>query len=155
MAKDTVTIGCKLPAGLVLEIGYQTVEKIDGRTVAAYKRLENYDRQVIRGWNHHSFPMRQQLLKAGSGMGVPHGMNTSPYLNRDIPKAFWEEWKRTHASSWLLKNELLFEVATNDPAGAALRVAEGDKTPKVFEPLDRNKTIVPGIKELERDDKDT
>lgn len=146
MAKEIVTIGCKLPAGLVLEVGLQTVEKIPGGGLStAVKRLDNYQRFVIRGWNHHSAPMRKQLLDAKSSAGVPHGTNTLPYLNRGVPKDLWEQWKAEHPDSWLLKNEILFEVAAKDEAGAALRVAEGASTPKVFEPLDPSKTVVPGI----------
>lgn len=146
MAKETVTIGCKLPAGLVLEVGLQTVEK-DGRggLATAVKHLDTYQRYVIRGWNHHSADMRKQLLEVKSSAGVPHGMSTKPFLNRGVPKDLWDQWKAEHPDSWLLKNEVLFEVASRDEAGAALRVAESDKTPKVFEPLDPSKTVVPGI----------
>ena len=153
MAEETVMIGCKLPAGLVLEVGLQTQEKnSEGKLVAAVKRLENYARFVIRGWNHHSYDMRKQLIETKSSSGVPHGMNTRPFINRNVPKALWEQWKAAHKGSWLLKNEILFEVKAGDEASAALRVAEGDKTPKVFEPLDSTKTIVPGVKPLERED---
>jgi hypothetical protein len=153
MAKETVTIGCKLPAGLVLEVGLQTQEKNnEGKLVAAVKRLENYARFIIRGWNHHSYEMRRQLVETKSTSGVPHGMNTRPFLNRNVPKSLWEQWKAEHKGSWLLKNEILFEVAAGDEASAALRVAESANTPKVFEPIDSTKTIVPGVKPLERED---
>jgi hypothetical protein len=82
-------------------------------------------------------------------MGVPHGLNTTPFLNRGVSKTFWERWKKEHPGSWLLKNEVLFEVADDDHAGAALRVEESAKTPTVFEPLDPSKTIVPDIKKFE------
>jgi hypothetical protein len=152
MSKETVTIGCKAPAGFKLEVGLQTLAKIDGKRVAAVQRTESYASYIIRGWNHHSFDMRKQLIETKSTSGVPHGMNTRPYLNRNVPKAFWERWKSEHLNSWLLKNEILFEVASGDEASAALRVVEGEKTPKIFEPIDQTKTIVPGIKPLERED---
>jgi hypothetical protein len=143
MATETVTIGCKSPAGFYLEIGY----KIDptGRQIKG----ENYQRVVIRGWNHHSIDMRKQLLESKSTAGVPHGMNTRPFLNRNVPKAFWDQWVKEHAGSWLLKNEILFAVAANDHAGAAMRVKEGEATPKIFEPIDPKATIVPGIKKYD------
>jgi hypothetical protein len=150
MAKETVTIGCKLPAGLKLEVGY-TIEKLGGGQGRMVKSA-GYQAYIIRGWNHHSIEMRRQLEKAGSTGGVPHGMNTQPFLNRGVPKDIWEEWKKMHPGSWLLKNEILFEVASSDHAGAALRVVEGDKTPKIFEPLNPKETIVPGVKPLERED---
>jgi hypothetical protein len=154
--RATVTIGCKLPAGLVLEVGLQTMEKDgNGKMVACAggpRRLADYQRVIIRGWNHHSFEMRKALVESKSTAGVPHGMNTRPFLNRGIPKDVWERWKAEHKGSWLIKNELLFEVASGDEASAALRVAESDKTPKVFEPIDSTKTIVPGVKPLEREE---
>jgi hypothetical protein len=150
----TVTIGCKLPAGLVLEVGYQKMvpEGKDGKMVPINERGDDYARFIIRGWNHHSYEMRKQLIETKSSAGVPHGMNTRPYLNRGVPKALWERWKSEHKNSWLLKNEILFEVASGDEASAALRVAESAKTPKIFEPIDSTKTIVPGVKPLEREE---
>jgi hypothetical protein len=149
MSKETVTIGCKLPAGLVLEVGLQTVNK-EGRT--DLKKLPNYERYIIRGWNHHSFEMRKQLVATKSTSGVPHGMNTTPFLNRNVPKDLWDRWKASHVDSWLLKNEILFEVKSGDEASAALRVVESVDTPKIFEPIDQAKTIVPGVTPLERDE---
>jgi hypothetical protein len=150
MAKiETVTIGCKLPAGLKIEVGLQTVEVIDGKRVTSLKRLPDYQSFILRGWNHHTSEMRKQLVESKSTMGVPHGMNTRPFLNRGVPKALWERWKDEHKASWLLKNELLFEVAAGDEASAALRIHESDSTPKIFEPVDPNATIVPGIKKFD------
>jgi hypothetical protein len=124
----------------------------DGKMIPINERGPNYARFIIRGWNHHSYEMRKALLEAKSDQGVPHGMNTRPYLNRGVPKSLWERWKADHKRSWLLKNEILFEVKSGDEASAALRVAESDKTPKIFEPIDRNKTIVPGVKPLDREE---
>lgn len=152
MSAETVTIGCKLPAGLRLEVGYKIVknrpDSIEGRAVKG----DNYAMHIIRGWNHHSAAMRKQLADAKSSMGVPHGLNTTPYLNRNVPKALWAEWKRAHPDSWLLKNKLLFEVASGDELSAASQVAESADTPKVFEPIDSSKTIVPGIKKFDPDE---
>ena len=154
MADETVTIGCKLPAGLVLEVGLQTVTKDSAGKITGVeiKRLEGYGRFIIRGWNHHSAEMRKQLAETKNVGGVPHGMNTRPFINRNVPKKLWEQWKAEHKNSWLLKNEILFEVKAGDEASAALRVAESDKTPKVFEPIDSTKTIVPGVKPFEREE---
>lgn len=147
MSKDTVTIGCKLPAGLKLEIGLQTTvpDSATKRPIVQVKQLPTYECVRIRGWNAHTLDMRRQLDKTKSAAGVPHGMNTTPFLNRGISKAFWDQWKAEHPNSWLIKNQILFEVADGDHASAALRVEESAKTPTVFEPLDPEKTIVPGV----------
>lgn len=142
---ETVIIGCKSPSGLVLEIGLQTFvpDSATGRPITAVKRLPSYQRIVIKGWNAHQSEMRVQLLKAGSASDLPHGMNTAPFLNRNVPRAFWEQWKKEHSGSWLLKNGVLFEAT--DEASAQLQVLESKDTPTVFEPLDRTKVIVPGV----------
>ncbi len=127
MANETVIIGCKLPAGIILEVGYTVDEK-----TSIVKQGPQYRRMVLRGWHAHTAEQRKL------GLQLPAGMNMRPFLNRGIDKAAWDEWKRTHANSWLLKNEILFEA--KDEASAALRVAEGDATPAPFAPIDPNKT---------------
>ncbi len=135
---EIVIIGCKLPNGLILEVGLQTQEKdANGKTIACYRKTEAYESCTLEGWNAHTKEQRK------AGLVVPAGLNMSrPFLNR-IPKTFWERWKKEHPRSWLLKNEILFEAA--DEASAAMRVAEGAKTPDVLAPLDSTKMAIPGI----------
>jgi hypothetical protein len=123
MAKEVITIGCKLPSGITLEVGLQTTQKIDGKLMTSVVRQDNYQRIVLKGWHHHNT----------TGLQLPAGTNMSPFLNRNVDKAAWDEWKKTHANSWLLKNEILFEA--KDEASAQLRVLEGDKTPSLFAPI--------------------
>jgi len=130
MAKETITIGCKLPSGITLEVGLQTVEKTsDGKLLTSVVRLQNYQRIVLKGWHHHNT----------TGLQLPAGMNMRPFLNRDVDKAAWDQWKAEHKGSWLLKNEILFEA--RDEASAQLRVLEGEKTPTPFAPLNPAKRI--------------
>jgi hypothetical protein len=131
MANETVIIGCKLPSGIILEVGYSVDEK-----TSIVKQGPNYKKIALRGWHAHTAEARK------TGLQLPAGMSMRPFLNRGIDKAAWDEWKRTHAGSWLLKNEILFEA--KDEASAALRVAEGDDTPAPFAPIDPKKTP-PGI----------
>lgn len=147
---ETVTIGCKLPAGLRLEVGYEIVKNRPDSVEGKMVRGANYATYIIRGWNHHSHAMRKQLIEAKSSMGVPHGLDTRPFLNRGVPKALWDEWVRKHPDSWLLRNKLLFVAA--DERSAAMQVAESGDTPKVFEPIDSKKTIVPDIKKFDPDE---
>jgi hypothetical protein len=144
IAKETVIIGCKAPSGFLLEVGLQsTVKNEEGKLVTMIIKGADYQAVTIKGWNAHTEDMRRQLFVAGSDTGLPHGMNTRPFLNRGVPKDFWVRWSREHPNSWLLKNEILF--VADDEASAASRVADAEKTPKILEPLDRNKKIIPGI----------
>ncbi len=145
---ETVIIGCRLPSGITLEVGLQTMEKnADGKYFTMVKRLDNYARIVLKGWHHHNT----------TGLQMPAGVNSDrPYLNRDVPKAAWEEWKKTHAKSWLLKNSILFEAA--DEASAQLQALEAvDGTPKMLAPISLSsdgKPIIDGkpLKDLETAD---
>jgi len=131
MAQETVIIGCKLPKGITLEVGYDFAEN------GAQIKGPNYKRIPLKGWHAHTEEMRR------GGIQVPAGVNMRPYLNRGVDKAAWDEWKAKHKGSWLLKNEILFEA--KDEASAALRVEEGAHTPTPFAPLDRSKPGIPGI----------
>lgn len=131
MSDETVIIGCRLPNGLILEVGLQTVAEIEkGKTVAQVKRLPNYQRIALKGWNAHSAEMRAQEIQ------VPAGMNTRPYLNRGVNKAAWEQWKKDHVGSWLLKNGVLFEAKTE--AEAQEKSLDISKEKLILAPLDKS-----------------
>ena len=140
MSEETVIIGCRLPNGLILEVGLQTTAVVDGKQVAQVRRLDNYQKIVLKGWNAHSEEMRRNEIQ------VPAGMNTKPFLNRGVSKAAWEEWKRAHPRSWLIKNGILFEAKSE--ADAQVKSLDVAKEPLVLAPL--NKQQLPtGIAEAD------
>lgn len=146
---ETVIIGCRLPSGITLEVGLQTLERnADGKWFTMVKRLDNYDRIVLKGWHHHN----------ATGLQMPAGMNSDrPYLNRGVNKAAWEEWKKEHAKSWLLKNHILFEAATEAEAMLKATGEAIDGTPKPLAPIHvtaEGKPIVDGkpLKDVETAD---
>ena len=148
MAKDFLIIGCKSPAGMKLEIGIQTTRKNEeGKTVTHVEKTAAYETYTIHGWNHHSYPMRVAMLKSGNAPDVPHGMNTQPYLNRGVPRAFWEQWKKEHPRSWLLRNGILFEA--EDEPSAAVMVKDSEKTPAVLAPLSKSDPRISGVTEAD------
>jgi hypothetical protein len=132
MAKETVIIGCKLPAGLKLEIGYKITPS--GMQVKA----PDYQTVTLKGWNEHTAESRRQGIQLPSAGGDL----LRPYLNRGVPRAFWERWAKEHPDSWLLKNQVLF--VAEDEASAALLVKEGSATPAPLAPLNKDKPL-PGI----------
>lgn len=144
---ETVIIGCRLPSGITLEVGLQTLEKNgDGKFFTMVKRLDAYARIVLKGWHHHNT----------TGLQMPAGVSSDrPFLNRGVSKAAWDEWKRMHAKSWLLKNHILFEAT--DEATAQLKAMEAvDGTPKVLTPINvkDGKPVVDGkpLKDVETAD---
>jgi hypothetical protein len=140
MSQETVIIGCRLPNGLILEVGLQTTATVDGKQVAQVRRLDSYQKIVLKGWNSHSEEMRRNEIQ------VPAGMNTKPFLNRGVSKDAWEEWKRTHPGSWLIKNGILFEA--KGEADAQVKALDVAKEPLILAPL--NKAQLPaGIAEAD------
>jgi hypothetical protein len=140
MSEETVVIGCRLPNGLILEVGYTSTAEVDGKEIALIQRGENYRRIELKGWNAHSEAMRAQEIQ------VPAGLNTRPYLNRGVPKAAWEQWKLAHPNSWLIKNGILFE-AKND-ADANVKAIDVAKEKLILAPLDKS-ALPTGIAEAD------
>jgi hypothetical protein len=136
MSKETVIIGCRLPNGLVLEVGYETVTESNGKMVPLVVRGPNYQRIVLKGWNAHSEAMRANEIQ------VPAAMDTRPYLNRNVDKAAWEEWKSKHPDSWLIERGILFE-AKNEP-DAQVKALDVAKEKLILAPLDKE-ALPPGI----------
>lgn len=133
---ETVIIGCRLPSGITLEVGLQTREENDdGKLVTMVKRLDNYERIVLKGWHHHNT----------TGLQMPAGVQSDrPFLNRGVNKAAWEQWKKEHARSWLLKNNILFEAANE--ADAQVKAMDASQAPMILAPikLAGNKPTVDG-----------
>ncbi len=126
---ETVIIGCRLPSGITLEVGLQTLEKnSDGKTFTMVKRLDNYERIVLKGWHHHNT----------TGLQMPAGVQSDrPFLNRHVSKAAWEQWKSEHAKSWLLKNQILFEAANE--ADAQVKAMDAAQAPTILAPIGLSK----------------
>jgi hypothetical protein len=132
---EVVTIGCRLPNGIILEVGLQTTIKggPHNRPIEKIKRLGNYRRIGLRGVNGHSLAMRR------AGIQTPAVANPEPFLNRNIPKDAWEEWKRKHSDSPLLARGDLFEV--KDVKDERAMVIDAMAKPAMLAPLDMTKPM--------------
>lgn len=139
---ETVTIGCRLPQGLVLEVGYTTTIKVGNGTVPQLNRGENYARFELLGTNAQ---FRKTRIR------MPASMSPEPYINRNVPKVVWDEWERTHRGSWLLKSGNLFVVAHADEAASVdAQVIDSVAKPLILSPLDPSKKVkVPGAGDIE------
>lgn len=133
MSTDTLTIGCRLPHGLVLEINYKTTRKsADGKVFANYSRAENYKSYVLKGTNEHTMSAR------ASGIQVPAIGNPEPYLNKNVPKDFWDQWVKEHPGNWYQKSMNIFVVVDGTQASADAMVIDSMSTQAPLAPLNRD-----------------
>lgn len=113
-SEEMVLIGCRIPNGYKLEVGYQATEKQpDGKEMSRFRKLENYRVAFLKGTHHHTHEQRKRRIQ------VVADMEARPYINR-VPKSLWEEWKRNHKFSALLTgdNPSLYEAKDEDSAEA-------------------------------------
>lgn len=136
MSKETVTLGCRLPSGMTLEVGLQTT--INGgplnRPIAQIKQLDNYKRVTLKGTHEHTADTRRM------GVQVPSMLNPKPYINKNISKDFWEEWKKDHPGSYLLKQGLIFEIKEGDANSKAAAI-DAMAQPAILQPVDPTKKL--------------
>lgn len=132
MSTETVMIGCRLPHGLKLEVGYKTTRKgSDGKVFMNYERLENYATHVLKGTNEHVQASRAAgiLLPA---VGVPQ-----PFINKNVPKDLWTQWIKEQGGlrCWYLKSGNLFVVPNAEEASAQAMVIDLTTTQAPLAPM--------------------
>lgn len=136
---ETVTIGCRLPNGYVLEVGLLTTTRVGNGTIPQLIRTEDYRRFTIRGTREHN----RELAKRG--FLPPAQLGAEPYLNHNVPKDLWEQWKKEHKGAWAVTSDNLFEVKDGkDTANAAAAVLDMGQAPRVLEPFDISKKFKTG-----------
>lgn len=128
---ETVTVACRLPHGLLLEVGF-TKERVtlsNGQVVTRMNRSENYRTYELKGPN---FPL-QGALRAG--MIVPAKRNPHPYINRGVPKDVWDEWVKNNRNYFALKNGDVVELKEGE-ANAKAATIDMMAKPIILAPLD-------------------
>jgi hypothetical protein len=130
MSTETVMIGCRLPHGLKLEVGYKTTRKgSDGKVFSHYERLPNYASVVLKGTNEHVQGARAQ------GIQLPAVGNPEPFINRNVSKDLWEQWMKEHPRNWYLKSGNIFVVPGSEEASAKAISTEVMSTQAPLAPL--------------------
>lgn len=135
---EKVLIGCKLPSGLVLEVGYSVVEGSGRDTRTMLSRADNYARVTLNGWN------KGRPAGALAQLRPQHGQT-------EVDVDFWERWKKEHRDSkrWL-KSQILFEAknqAEFDAHAIDLRMRLSGLEP-------RDPDAMPnGIEKIEKEDR--
>lgn len=143
MAEEMVSIGCRLPNGIQLEVGFSVSQKGEGGApFAMVTKQENYRQQLIKGTNQHLI-VRDQTRKAVAVL--PNQMNREPYITQ-VPKSFWDEWVRKNPKSWHLTSGNIFVVpkASLNEVKATVQATALDaaaKSAPIFEPMDPSKKM--------------
>lgn len=130
----TVTVACKLPHGLQLEL-----KGADGQAVrvpvkgnAAARRLEIAD-------DKGNVVQHEGIASVQGGYGLTHGVDAD----------FWAQWLKENADYAPVKNGMIFATAKGESAASKAREQAEIRTG--FEPIDPLKPR-PGIQPLDRND---
>jgi hypothetical protein len=131
---DLITIGCKLPHGIWLEVGIEHVEGVWGASIRGPK----YARVLLNG-THAEFQKKAPTIQPVATL------NPEPGLTQ-IPKQVWDDWIAPPTKSSrggmgyahpARKNNLIFVVPDEKAeATAVLQAVESLRTG--FEPIDPN-----------------
>lgn len=126
---NLVSVGCKLPQGLILELGYSIV---DGNVVQG----DSYKRIVLAGANQHSV--------TEGALRTPSPKDLRPGITNNVDEEAFDAWVKAHANTNIVKNGLVFKAKN---AGEATARAN-DLTQKKMgmEPVDPSKH--PGVGKL-------
>lgn len=136
---EMVSIGCRLPNGLRLEVGYSVNDSgRGGSPFALYRKHEDYQSFTLKGANQHSIVRDPQ----GKPLAMlPNQANREPVINM-VPKDIWDRWFKEHSKSWHVTSGQVFLIPKTD-AGTVKAVvldAKG-KSAAIFEPIDPTKTM--------------
>ena len=104
---ETVTVGCKLPAGVILHL--HTGGERDPKTgfLIGIRVDESKGRVRLKGSN-------SRTVVGGFGM------------TSNVPKDFWEAWKDQNKDRPLFKNQIVFAVSDSASFGAVANELKND-----------------------------
>ena len=123
----TVSVGCKLPAGLVLQVfevrdGTELVMGGGVRTIKVHHRL---DKKVHLNGSATVFGVTSEHQIVG-GYGITEGVDSD----------FFELWQRQNADSDIVQRRLVFACPKNDAVMTEARATKDTRTG--LEPIDQN-----------------
>lgn len=111
---DVITVGCRLPHGLTLEVGLSPPVTKDGRMVRRHARKPDYAVFVLKGVNQKTAEARRLSIP------IVAMASTEPEMN-EVPADIWDRWKKEYAQTWkaFKDNGSLFEVKDKGDTKAA------------------------------------
>lgn len=130
-SKKTITVGCKLPNGIVLHLDemvddYEPVMGGGSRKIKVAKRL----------------PMTVTLNGAAVPVGTPlpkHQISYGAGLTHGVDAEFFDKWLEANKEAPFVKNKLVFAATGRDSAEDQAKELEAVKTG--LEPLDPSFTV--------------
>jgi hypothetical protein len=139
MSNDTVIVGCRLPSGITLEVGYTTVvTSAGGAPYARYTKGADYQAITLKGTNQHLLVREAGTRKILTVL--PGKRDREPYINHGVPKDFWDRWCKEHAESPLLKTGQIFVIPKPADQAAVTKDAKA-MGPAIFEPLSQTEKM--------------
>lgn len=144
----TVTVGCRLPNGLVLQLF--AMDDVTEAVPNGYKSVK-MARRLDETYTLNGTAIDIEKVKRGE---MTHLIFDGAALTSGIPKAFWDEWAETYKDSEFVKNGHVFAHATDDGARRMATERAGQRTG--LEPIDPEHPELhqPGIRRGVRTDDD-
>ena len=121
-SRKYVSVGCKLPNGIILEMDYEIV---NGNVI----RGEKYQRVELAGANQHSI--------VTGDLRTPSPKDLRPGITDNVDEAFFDAWMKLHSSLSCVKNGLIFKAPNKGEAIA--RAADETQKKTGMEPVDPTK----------------
>lgn len=126
---DTVTVGCKMPNGFIL----QNFELVDvweagpsgGTTVKRARRVPG--EYILKGF-------AVDFTKISKGVMPLHQISGGYGLTPGVPRDFWDKWLEDHKRDPIVTNQLIFAASTQERAFDKAR--EQGEIKSKLEPLD-------------------
>jgi hypothetical protein len=146
MAEEMVAIGCRLPNGYKLEVGFSvSQEGRGGAPFAMFSKNADYQRCVLKGANQHSL-IRDET---GKPFAVKPSQINRPAVINQIPKAFWERWMKEHSdktgkpTAWVVTSGQIFVVPPRADSATikAVSIDAQAKGGNIFEPINPNEIM--------------
>lgn len=151
---ETVSVGCRLPNGLRIEVGFTVSDKGEGGApFAMYRKLPSYGSHLLRGTNQQLL-VRDQTRKVVAML--PNQRDREPYINHNVPKDIWDRWYKLNDKSWFITSGNIFLVPKTDSSTVkAVTLDNAAKSKPIFEPIDPSQTMKLENHEISRVPKET
>lgn len=155
MSTEMIQVGCRLPNGYVLEVGFTVNSEGKGRggaPFAMYRKDKSYRTVTLKGLNQRSL-IRDPATNKPFAV-APAQIDREPFINT-IPKDLWDRWIKDNAEQWVVVTGQIFVIPRGD--GTALKAVTLDarsKGPNIFEPIDQSAAMKIEANNITKFDKD-